>query len=120
MCRYIPVLKSNGGIVETLRGRGMLALAIEKADGRETDGVFGKHPSAGSPKRKLIATTPVVDNIVASMGFFAEVKVEPSDLSGKDGIGRGSWRSSEMWFDVFDHDEDSSPDFLGRKVFATN
>ena len=44
VCRYIPVLKSNGGIVENPdKVGGMLALAIEKADGlRNADGAFGK------------------------------------------------------------------------------
>ena len=123
VCRYIPVLKSNGGIVENPDKVGaVLTLSIEKAEGlRNADGVFGKSDPFVEVRfnGKLIAATPVIDNTLAPVwNFTVDVNIDPSELSGKDGVGGGSWRSSELWFDVFDHDDDSSPDFLGRRIFA--
>ena len=100
----------------------MLTLSIEKAEGlRNADGVFGKSDPFVEVRfnGKLIAATPVIDNTLAPVwNFTVDVNIDPSELSGKDGVGGGSWRSSELWFDVFDHDDDSSPDFLGRRIFA--
>jgi hypothetical protein len=119
VARYIPILKTNGGIVENPdKVGGMLTLEILRADGlRNADGLFGKSDPYCEIflNGRKISTTRTIDDTLTPVWEHSE-KVEINSTSDLKPAG-GKWKNSELIAVVWDEDRDGEPDFLGQHVF---
>jgi hypothetical protein len=116
VCRYIPILKTNGGIVENPdKVGGFLHINIISAQNlRNADGLFGKSDPYCEIflNNKLITrSTTIQDTLNPMWKHYDTIDIAPSDLH------RGKWKLSTLTVIVYDEDENGEPDFLGQVLF---
>ena len=117
VCRYIPNLKINGGILENPdKVGGMLTVDVIGASGlRNADGLFGKSDPYCEIffNDKLITKTKTIDDTLAPEWKHNDtIEINPVELNN------GKWKHSELVAIVWDEDDDGKPDFLGQVVYS--